>query len=309
MAAVKKAESKTSAAKEQPKMVFISAPVTIDTRPVRKAFEARGMNVFSLDQIEGPGRSVIDIIKEGLGKADLVVAVVDPSSALSNFVFFEMGYAVNMGKPTAVLLTGEDVSPFWVNTGIPYFRYSPEHPIGTDFVVQQILSIPHHKPAQAVQVKQTKPLGDKVQQYLDYLDQAGRTMSEEDLLTLIRGAIRESGVPSVAGEREFHKLDLAVWSDDFIPWVGNPVAIELKVELPSGSDVSKATKIMDEQMMRGNITFGLLIYLRSGVDVESMISAPWIAAISVKNLFERLRTSSFGDIVRQLRNQRVHGAP
>jgi hypothetical protein len=249
----------------------------------------------------------MDIIKDGLTKADLVVAVVDPSSALSNFVFFEMGYAINMGKPTAVLLTGEAVSPFWVNTGIPYFRYSPENPVGIDFVVQQILSIPHHKPAPAIQLKQTTPLGDKVQKYLSYLDQVEQTMTEEELTVLIREAIQASGVSSVAGERDIHNLDLAVWSDDFIPWVGNPLAIELRRELHSGSDVSKATKRMAEQMLRGSFTFGLLIYLRSGVDVESMISSPLIAAISVKNLLEMLRTSSFGDIVRQLRNQRVHG--
>jgi len=44
---------------------------------------------------------------------------------------------------------------------------------------------------------------------------------------LIADAIRASGVPIVSTSRKGdHVVDLAVWSDDLAPWVGNPLVVE-----------------------------------------------------------------------------------
>ena len=55
--------------------------------------------------------------------------------------------------------------------------------------------------------------------------------------------------------------------------------------------------------------WGMLIYLRSSVNVAKEVRLPNILTISAEELLTCLRDASFGDLVRRLRNQRVHGNP
>ncbi len=118
---------------------FISAPSYVDTSGIRKELEGKGVRVFSPDELDLPSRNLSEIVREAIGRADLVVAVVD-SSAASNCVFFEVGFAQAMGKPTFVLLTGDASSTPWLSSGIPYFRFDPERSGGLDFGISQILT-------------------------------------------------------------------------------------------------------------------------------------------------------------------------
>jgi TIR domain len=296
------------ATKDRPRTVFLSAPVGLETRPIRQAFEKKGVRTFSPDQLDMPGQRFTDVIQEAINRADLVVAVVD-SSAASNFVFFEMGYAVKMGKPTAVLIADDATNPFWVSSGIPYFRFNPEHPTGLDFVAQQILSLPHHGSKSTAGVKETHPIGAKATELLERLANAGNDINEHELLEIIGLALRETGVASISGHGKDQYPDFAVWSDDFFPWVGNPVAIELKRELVPNMSTAFAIRHLHEAMTKAGFVFGILVYLNGSADFETSIPFPNVAAISIKDLLESLRTTSLGNFVRQIRNKRVHGVP
>jgi hypothetical protein len=102
-------------------------------------------------------------------------------------------------------------------------------------------------------------------------------------------------------------VDFAVWSDDLPPWIGNPLAIELRRQLRGTADVNVAVGQLNQGMARGNMQWGMLIYLHSLIDVANAVVAPNIISISAEQFLESLRNTSFGDLVRQLRNQRVHG--
>jgi hypothetical protein len=292
----------------RPKTVYLSAPLGIDTRPIRRALEDKGLDSFSPDQLDLPGQRLPDILREGISRADLILAVVDPTPA-SNNVYFEVGYARGLGKPTFVLLTDDAPTSLWVSSGIPYFKFNPDHPTGLDFAVTQILAIPHHgTQSPSAPAKQTRPLGDRVDELLAHLREKGENISDSDLKEIIGRAIRESAVTSVSGPgRDAQSVDFSVWSDDFSPWVGNPVAIEVKRIVGTGMDVSAAMGQMLHAMTRSGIPFGLLIYVKSRIDVSSAITVPNIAAISAEDFLEGLRTTPFGELVRHLRNKRVHG--
>jgi len=51
-----------------------------------------------------------------------------------------------------------------------------------------------------------------------------------------------------------------------------------------------------------------LIYLHSPLDPAQAIRAPNILAISAEEFLRALQGMSFGELVRKLRNERVHGA-
>ncbi len=120
-------------------------------------------------------------------------------------------------------------------------------------------------------------------------------------------AIRESGVTSIESGEQDLGVDFVVWSEDSAPWMDNPIAIELRQHVRGGADVSAGVGHLMQAMARRRIPWGLLIHGPTTLDVWSAIAAPNILSISSVDFIERLRKTSFGELVRQLRNQRVHG--
>src|SRR4051794_34450617 len=74
------------AEKARPREVYLSAPAGIDTGPVRRALEEKGLRSFSPDRLDLPGRTLPDILREGISRADLVVAVVDATIDLEEVI-------------------------------------------------------------------------------------------------------------------------------------------------------------------------------------------------------------------------------
>jgi len=291
-----------------PKEAYISAPSSFDTRPIRKAFEAKGVKTFSADQLELQGL-LSDVVHEGMRRADFVVAVVAPTPA-SDFVLYEMGFGRGMGKPVFVLLT-EDMSPsLLASSGLPYFTYNPENPSALDFAVRQILVAPHHGKALPIApLKRTKPIGKRAEELLSQLRKGPDHLPDQTLAEIIGQAIRESGVTSVVEPGDVRPIDFVVWSEDLAPWVGNPLAIEIKQAVNGVSDLNLAVGRLMQAMSQGAMPWGLFIYGTSRIDVANAIAVPNILSISAENFLEALRTMGFSDIVLGLRNQRVHGGP
>jgi hypothetical protein len=295
-----------ASAEKRVTLAYLSAPPGVDTRPLRRAFEAKGVQAFSPDQLDLPGL-LSDVLREAMGRADLVVAVVDPTSS-SNFVFYEIGYAQGMGKPAFIFLSGDASPSVWISSGTPYFTFDLDNPSAFDFAVQQILAIGRHGPASPPNpAKRSHPIGDRADDLLARLRDEGEGAKERVLGEVVARAIRESGVTSMESGEPDLGVDFVVWSEDLSPWVGNPIAIELRQKLRDGADVSAGVGHLTQAMGRRRIPWGLLIHGRSPLDVGNAIAVPNILSISAEDLVQRLRTMSFGELVRRLRNQRVHG--
>lgn len=289
----------------RPKSAFISAPSGVDTSTVRYALENKGVRCFSADQIDLPGQNIPQILREAMAQADLIVAVVDDTPA-SNLVFLEVGFAQAMGKQVAVLLLADAPSSNWLSSGIPYFRYRPEVPSTLDFVLGQILKIPRGTKASLSATRRTHPIGALADELLTQLRAPGDTLREPDLEQVIARAIRASGVATVSqAEGADRGIDLAVWSDDLSPWVGNPLPIELCITLRK-SDLHAVLRSLAMSIARRGMTEGLLIYLRADADLTWPVVFPNILHLPADQFIEQMRSKSFGEVVRGLHNQRSH---
>jgi hypothetical protein len=265
---------------------YISAPANVDTRPLRQAFEAKWVHAFSPDQLALPGL-LSDVLRKAMGQADIVVAVVDPTPA-SNFVFYEVGYAQGMGKPVFIFLAGDASPSVWTSSGTPYFRFDPENPSALEFAVQQILASSHHGPASPpTAAKRSHAIGDRADALLARLRAAGESAKPRVLEEVIGLAIRESGVTSIENGDQALGVNFVVWSEDLSPWVGNPVAIELRQTIRGGPDVSAAVGRLMHAMTRRRIPWGLFIHGPSAFDVWNAITAPNILSISAEDFIER----------------------
>ena len=84
----------TKQAAKAPKMpsskeAFISAPNNIDTRPIREAFEAKGVKTFSPDQLD-VGGLLSDVLQEGMRRADFIVAPSGSCTAMARNFYGEL---------------------------------------------------------------------------------------------------------------------------------------------------------------------------------------------------------------------------
>jgi len=266
---------------------FLSAPPTVDTSVLRRAMEERGIVPFELDEVAAAGRSIPELLEDCLKRADFVVAVVGGGKAKDN-VLFELGFDMALKKRILAIVSPEADLPL---SGILSLRTLPDNREAVEFGLDQILKAPEPR---RKGIRKTKPLGPLADKLLDRIRASKEPLRQQDLEQILRAVIQGSGIDSAyyASERMVTPIagaDMAIWSDDFEPWVGNPLLIELKSHLRSRSELQTAlgelTKILDNT----HSEWGLLIY--QGADFkpgEHALGDPRVFVLTIESLLYRL---------------------
>jgi hypothetical protein len=289
---------------------FLSAPPTVDTSVLRRAMEERGIVPFELDEVAAGGRSIPELLEDCLKRADFVVVVVGDGKAKDN-VLFELGFAMALKKRILAIVSPDADPPL---SGILYLRTLPDNREAVEFGLDQILKAP--KPRRHPRrkgIRKTKPLGPLADKLLDRIRGSEEPLGKQDLEQILREVIEESGIDSAyyASERmvtPISRADMAIWSDDFEPWVGNPLPIKLKSHPRSRSELQSALDELTQILDNTHSEWGLLIY--QGADFEPSEQAlgdPRVFVLTIERLLESLRDTSLGDFLHRMRNLRVHG--
>jgi hypothetical protein len=289
---------------------FISAPACVDTSVLRRALEERGITPFELDEVRVEGRSVPQLLEDCLRSAELVVAVVSGGKAKEN-VLFELGYALALKKRILAIVPPQEEPPL---SEIPCLRARPDNKEAIEFGLDQILTAPEpRRNTRKKGAQKTKPLGPLADKLLDQIRDRKQPLGDDDLEQLVREVLHGSGIDSSFYASESNSptsagADVAVWSDDFEPWLGNPLLIELKSDPRSRVELIGALNDLARTLDNTHTAWGLLIY--QGADFEPTEEAPADSRVFVLNLerlIESLRNTSLGDFLHRMRNSRVHG--
>lgn len=290
--------------------VFISAPASVDTSVIRRLVKRHGATPVTSEDFARPGRTVAEIVSEGIAGSERVVALVDDAGRNGN-VLFEVGMAVGMGKPALLITAKAGAIPDDL-AGIPYLRARPDDEEALRFGLEHFLSAPKNgSPAAAEAGAETRPLGEEVQ---PLLKQLGTHPTEEALVSLIDRALMLSGVqvrsnPRPVGEGQKGVPDLAVWSQDLLPWIGNPLVIEVRSDLRTAKDAERTAKALQDAAGMSASRWGLLLYKKAAPEAKAALERVPILAESVETFLRDLRAASFGEVVTRLRNRAVHSAP
>lgn len=290
---------------------FISAPASADTSVIRRVLQQQGIETFTPDELDLPGLPFSEVVREGIEQADFFVGIVD-DAATNNNVLFELGFAQAMQKRTFVIVDTKATSPFTAAFGIPYLRTSPTNAEAITYGLQQFVASKHKSRLPPKSVAETHCIGNAADELLAKLSGIEESRNESELLRVITDAIRHAGV-SVIAERssdsraEAARADLAVWSEDLVPWVANPLPIQVKLGLSSRADADRLFEGLQAALPSVRATWILFIYMDARPDQLSAIDRGPILATSARDFIESLRTASFGEVVRKLRNARVHG--
>jgi hypothetical protein len=288
------------------KTCFISAPAGIDLSVLTDSLKLHGYRVVAPGSIAA-GQKWLDALSDGIVKADLVVGVLDGKHGRAN-VAFELGCAAALRKQVMVLVSPDaDDIPFAVSS-LLVVRAEATAREAIDFALDNVPDSPVVEEARPASTSHALSPSVLVDQYVAQMRAA---RSEEERAQVFRQIFLDARVEVVANARVGHReADFAIWSDDLGAYVGNPLIIEVKHDLPGPNDVSRALAQLTNYLHAASAPWGLLIY-DTGPEqtiVEAQASgAARVLVISTESLLTRLRTSSFVTIVRELRNKKVHG--
>lgn len=300
--------SSTSAA--APKTCFISAPAGSELSVLRAALESRGLRVLVPHEL-AVGTDWASVVQRQISQADLVVGVLT-SERESPWVLFELGQASALGR-RIVLITSPKAEP------IPFslqqflvLRIDLDNHDAIAFALDQVLSAP--EPVKRVRPKQglaAAGLGHKTDELMATLERLLAGHDWRSVEQVVADALRASGADVVVtSPSPSIGVDLAVWSDVLEPFVGNPLLVEVKARIRGESDANDAVRQLASQVGASGSRWALLLY-GEGPPSEAGVWAsgpPNVLTLSLRALLESLRTHAFSEVVRDLRNRRVHGS-
>lgn len=296
--------------KETPKTCFVSASAGTDLRVLRSELEARGLRVLVPHDL-AIGTDWASEIQKQISQADLVVGVLT-AERQSPWVLFELGQASALGRRIVLItpLTADPI-PFSLHQFL-VLRIDLDNSDAISFALDQILSAPGHVNKDAAKQPEVfTGLGGSVDYLLARLDQSLQSQDWQGVEQVVGDALRSSGADVVVTSPSPDiGADFAVWSDVLDSFVGNPLLVEVKARIRGRAEASKAIEQLVSYMTASAARWALLI-VGEGPDPSTDVWSdcpPNVIVLSLEAMLESLRTRAFPEVVRDLRNQRVHGS-
>jgi hypothetical protein len=280
---------------------FISAPPDAAVAPLVKALEARDWEPFLLSDVAALGSSLTEAVQSAIRGADVVIGLFaeDPRTVANTA--FEVGFAVALGKP--VLLV---VSPgAQVPSDLQSFLVVQAEPDNIGAVALALDNLDRYSvPSGLEQSRRSTavPLGA----YADQLLNEARALADApdtSFERLVTRAIEASGAVAVISAGRDRGFDIGVWSDDLDAIGGNPLLIELKHHV-SEQSVRQSLSAL-HQTPSARVALVVSLDKKPPVNVASL---RWpVLWISLADLLQRMRSETFPEVIRDLRNRSVHG--
>lgn len=294
----------TAVDKPRKKRIFIASSQA-DVAEVRKAMRHFDLEAVTLEQGATPGTSWVDSLHRCVNDADMVIGIMGDRRKDTN-VFFELGVASALNKPTLLFITPDYPIDLIPPSGIPYLRMDLRNEDAVIFGLKQALSLsPRDRIHQPVEGFTTRPIGPVADQLLAKLAQTSPSEFEE----LIYDAIKASGAPTIAHGREAEDkgIDFAVWSSDLEPTITNPLLIQCKLSLRNQSDVNEAIGRMFRALESIPNGCGIVLYKEAGKVSKAAPRSLPVVFVSAEEFINGLRDTGLAEYVRKLRNTAFHG--
>lgn len=287
--------------------VFIAAPAQTRLEVLKRELRRRGLNVFTAYDIQPATHSLADHINRAIKKADLIVGVV-PETMTPN-VFFELGIAHALEKPFLLLVSPKSGNIPSDLVGMLYVRADPDNVEAISFALDQCLNRLKTKPVrQGRSPKEGQPLGSKADHFISQLQRSAGTIRGAELESLVSEILRAAGVAAITQSPFPSKgADIAVWSDDLQPISGNPLLVEVKSTIRNKQQLLEAVEQVDRFRDKSGSRLALLLVNTALTALSAAPFAGGVLAMTIVDLVSHLRSKTFSETIRELRNQHVHG--
>lgn len=285
---------------------YVSAPDGTDLRALLAALEARGVVPYVLSDVARFGADALQSLREAILAADGALVVLTEASQSLNCIF-EAGIAAALGKRVVLVVPPGMAVPSSLASFL-IVRASPRDVDAIGYALDQAEGRNTTSNVQSPVVG--KALGARVDELLErasLLVGVSSKSAGQAAVDLLVEAIESSGAIAVrepGGDRLF---DVGVWSDDLDVIAANPLLIDVRAWLRA--DTVRA--VLGELYVNPQAHVGLIVYLDVGKTSRAALDLARfpVLAISLLDLLGMMRTESFAEVIRRLRNQSVHGVP
>jgi hypothetical protein len=296
----------------QTRKCYISAPFNTDLKVLEKLLIERQIEPILSADLSSEAITLLGGIVNVIATADLFIAILNEEQKNAN-VYLELGIALGMG--CRILLIAPPDKPLMVDIAeLPAVRTDITNHEAIGLMLDQVLLSPPRKltaqPTIPVYQK-GQPIGDfadELQEQLKALSDRGR---EVEIVQLVREILEKSGYSTIATNpllESDKRADIVVWSEEFGPWIGNPLLIEVK-KVVRGKDWRGMIDQVLNYLQLSQTRSALILYAKTAdtPDISPSISPPNIFFLDIHQLLTAMRTKSFAKVMIDLRNRRVHG--
>ncbi len=157
--------------------------------------------------------------------------------------------------------------------------------------------------------KYNNGIGTKVDKYINRLNELGDRSTEVEIENMIVEALKESGISIVrqSGNTE-GAPDIAVWVDE-LGARSNPVLIEVNKFIDNNQRAERIKDQLTKYLSQIGARFAIVLYDRGFQKIYlNPILESFIYFLNVQDFLERLRSRSFGEVIRDINKTRYKEA-
>jgi hypothetical protein len=288
---------------------FISAVAGTPLGALRDVLAGKGVQVVVPEELS-PGSDWSSELASIISRVDLVIGVLTRDRR-SSWVLFELGQAIALKRQVVVFAPPQIKGLPFDQQRFPVVRVSLRNREALSFALDQVLA----SPAPTARVRESRPaerrsLGPNTDHLLRELRSATETRDWRRVESVTAEALRLAGVDVISEAAVANRrVDFAIWSDALQPVMGNPLLVEVKGELRGTDALRKAAQQLSAVTSAAGTGWGLLLYGDALIADERLLLSvpPNVLVLSLSSLFEEMRGRPFAEIVKDLRNRRVHG--
>lgn len=291
---------------------FISAPIGVDTQPLRDALSERGVKAWDASDMLS-GSSITHSIKDLISDADFVCAVI-PNGPVASNVYFELGLATGTNRPRLVFVEPKADLPVALREQ-PYARTSLSNAEALRFHLDAFLKNAGKSNGDSATGRRQRRSNDRLAVVGLALERIGlwedlrSTPEEHELVSLLAEVFEAAGyIASTAPPIDSGKLrpDLAVWVDELQSALGNPLLIEvIAQQKPVPSKFRELQHILrDFQSPLGL----LVVWNLDASQAPDILREQIVVTMTARELVESIGRGDFARTVLARRNSIVHSA-
>jgi hypothetical protein len=302
----------TRLASGQSERVFISYTGVEPIGHLARALEMAGFRPFTSYDLPAAWPHSQGLLKELHDVRASVFLIGDQRQALNSSV--ELGMALAAGLPVLLVAAPQTELPD-IAGGLPVLRVALDDPHAVDRILAALNEVAFANAPAAPH--ETKPLKEQAVELLKAWSEGAAKgtesptleASEARALGVLADAFRSAGVRAVrepsGGTAE---ADFVVWNREIEPFVGAPLLVEvIGGQWPRRRLDLKVRQLVAYLAQLPSSRWALLVVAGDTDEpLKPQLASEPVLIISLEELLRRMQTESFADIVRALRNERVH---
>lgn len=297
--------SRSRSAKQR--SVFVVCKAGSDIHILVDTLQDLGLHTLNTDDILTPNTTIAATTEELIAAADIVCAVLDESNSPN--VYYELGYAEGLGKPTVIIGTGF-AAPFDL-LGRLWVRVSLTDRKALSFQLKAFLE--NIDVVKALPRAKRRSSSSKRSSATSKLASSGTPASELEfgLLTAFEASPEIDAIVSQPRDLQGGPYipDFAIWLTAEPRVIESPVIVEFKGRARAQDAISQGIDQLEAYARVGNVKTGLLI-IANGQEMSLSVARlfPLVFVVGLDEVKRLLADGKLVEALRRERNRLAHSA-